>query len=142
MSSKFGANGEQLVRFLDAAQELSAEHVEQIVAETRGIEVRDARSRISDAPQSAASIAAVESAVRDLVKALRGKFPPNATTAERMAIRSFTSLLGSAVFALASRPKLDDNTVGLVLDPFAERLGFEWRSWGVSSEAVKDGQHG
>ncbi len=142
MSSKFGANGDQVVRFLEKARELSFAHVEPIDAETRGTEVRDASLRIFDVPLSASSNAAVESAVRNLERDLRKKFPPSTTTAERLVLGSFTSLLGAAVFALASRPKLDDDTVGLVLDPFAERLGFEWRSWGVSSEAVKDGQHG
>lgn len=133
MISRLGGNEEQVRRFIDAAQSLSSADIEPVVAVSRGQEVRDARSRISDVPRSASHHAAVESAVRGLVRDVRAKLPPSATTAERMTMRSFTSLLGSAVFALASRTQLDDDTVALVVDPFAKRLGFEWRSWGVHS---------
>lgn len=133
MISRLGGNEEQVILFLDAAQNLSAEDIEPVVAGSRGPEVRDARSRISDVPRSAAHFAAVDSAARDLVRDVRSKLPPSATTTERVAVGSFTSLLGSAVFALASRTQLDDDTVSLVVNPFAKRLGFEWRSWGVHS---------
>lgn len=133
MVSRLGGNEAQVHRFIDAAQRLSSADIEPVVAVSRGQEVRDARSRISDIPRSASHYAAVESAVRGLVSDLRAKLPQPTTTAERMAMGSFTSLLGSAVFALASRPQLDDDIVALVVDPFAKRLGFEWRSWGVRS---------
>ena len=133
MTSKRGGNEEQVRRFIDAALSLGSADIEPVVAISRGQDVRDARSRISDVPRSASHYAAVESAVRGLVRDLRAKLPQPTTAAERMTMRSFTSLLGSAVFALASRTQLDDGTVALVVDPFAKRLGFEWRSWGVHS---------
>lgn len=133
MISRLGGNEEQVRRFIDVAQSLSSADIEPVVAVSRGQEVRDARSRISDVPRSASHHAAVESAVRGLVRDVRAKLPQPTTTAERMTMGSFTSLLGSAVFALASRTQLDDDTVALVVDPFAKLLGFEWRSWGVHS---------
>ena len=133
MISRLGGNEEQVRRFIDVAQNLSSADIEPVVAVSRGQEVRDARSRISDVPRSASHHAAVESAVRGLVRDVRAKLPQPTTTAERMTMGSFTSLLGSAVFALASRTQLDDDTVALVVDPFAKLLAFEWRSWGVHS---------
>ncbi|GAB2566378.1 hypothetical protein [Leucobacter ruminantium] len=131
MTNKLGGNEEQVRRFIDAAQSLSSSDIEPVVTATRRQEVRDAGSRILDVPRSASHYAAIESAVRGLEKDVRAKLPQSTTTAERMTMGSFTSLLGLAVFALASRTQLDDNTVALVVDPFARRLGFEWRSWGV-----------
>lgn len=133
MISRLGSNKEQVHRFIDAAERLSSADIEPVVTGTRGPEIQDARSRISDLPRAADHFAAIESVSRGLVSDLRAKLPSSATSAERVAVESFTSLLRSAVFALASRTRLDDDTVALVVDPFAKRLGFEWRSWGVHS---------
>lgn len=133
MRSRLGGNEDQVIRFIDAARNLSAEDIEPVVVGSRGQEVRDASLRILDVPRSASHYAAVASAVRGLERDVRAKLPQPTTTAERMTMGSFTSLLASAVFALASRTQLDDDTVALVVDPFAKRLGFEWRSWGVHS---------
>ncbi|WP_028708012.1 hypothetical protein [Propionicicella superfundia] len=140
MVSKFGPNGEQMERFIEAAQRIPFEQVESIAAATAMPAVRDAESSLHGVRHSAARYSAVDSAARKLIRLLRQKYPTPTSTAERMPLGYFTSLLTSAVFAFASRPQVDDDTVALVVDPFTEPLGFEWRSWGVSTESVKRGE--
>lgn len=142
MTDRYGDNHEQVESFLDVACSLQFEFVEPIVAETRSQEVRDAQDALFAVRFSAARHSAVESASRTLVRTLREEFPTPTTAAERVVLNSFTGMLNSAVFAFASRPVVGDETVGLVVDPFASRLGFEWRSWGVSVNGDLEGHRG
>lgn len=135
MTSNFGPNGEQTAQFLDAAGALSFDHVEPIVVQTRSKEVRDAQSLIFDFPMPFERTCAIETAVNRLLDDLLVEFPRSNTAAERMLEQSFCSLLNTAAFALALRQELDAAMVALVVDPFAQRLGLEWRSQGLMSFA-------
>ncbi|MFT4136331.1 hypothetical protein [Microbacterium sp.] len=138
MVNKYGPNSEQLQRFVDAAQALTAEHVAPIAAITREPAVRDATRRVIRVKRSAARHSAIDSAARRLVSTVLKSVPPAETAAERMTRVEFGSLLEVSVFAVAARPELDDDTIGLIVDPIAEPLGFEWRSWGVGSTTASD----
>lgn len=142
MMGKFGPNSEQVARFMEAAPRLSFDDVGAIVAETRGPECREARDLVTRARQCRAHAPAISSASQKMVgEVLRG-LPRATSTAERMTMNSFSFALKDAVDALAARPEVDDDTVALIVDPFATRLGFEWRSWGPSpvDAAAKGGK--
>lgn len=129
---RYGDNHEQFERFVEVAGSLRFEFVEPVVAETESQEVWDAQDALFAVRFSAAQRSAVDSASRKLVSTLLRQFPEPSSTGERFTINRFTGMLSSAVFAFASRPVVADDVVGLVVDPFTSRLGFEWRSWGVS----------
>lgn len=131
MTSKFGPNGEQVARFIEAARDFPFESVESAVALTRDPLVRNARQRISQTTLSAAQHSAIDSAVRSLVRHLHQTHPPAVSTGEQFAQNRFHSMLTSAAFGLAARPELEDDIIALVVDPFATALDFEWHSWGV-----------
>ncbi|MFT4232154.1 MAG: hypothetical protein QM606_05185 [Leucobacter sp.] len=142
MVDKYGPNSEQLQRFVDAAQALTAEHVAPIAAVAIEPAVSDAEERVIRLKRSAARHSAIDSAARRLVSTVLKSIPPAETPAERMTRVEFGLFLKSAVFAFAARPELDDDTIGLIVDPIAEPLGFEWRSWGAGSTTAADTTHG
>lgn len=133
MASKLGNNEEQVRRFIDAAHSLSSADIQPVVAVSRGPEVRSARSVISVVPRTVDHSLAIESAALGLVRDVRAGLLPSTTDAERITVGSFSVLLRSAVFALALRTSITEETVAHIVDPFAERLGFEWRSSGERS---------
>jgi hypothetical protein len=132
---KFGPNGDQVERFIEAADDLPFEIIEKVSEEIRSKEYQLAEDEVFNARFSAARHSAVESAARNLIRDLRLSFPMPATTRERGIMNDFSEMVRSAVFALAARPELDDATVGTLVDPFASRLNFEWRSRGVSTKS-------
>lgn len=137
--SKFGPNGEQVERFLEKARAIEFDWVEELSRISTTRDVTNAKMSSNSVPRSAARSSAVRSAAQGLVRDLVRRFPRPLTTREKMMLGDFTLLLRAAVLALESRPELDDDTVGLVVDPFASRLGFEWRSWGVGPESGSGG---
>lgn len=130
-ASKFGPNGEQLERFVEATASLRFDDMAQVIAEMRSPAVSEAHHRAVTWSLPAARRSAIDKAARDAVRSLRHMFPKPTTTAERAPLGTYTMLLRAAVFAVALRPELGDETVGLLVDPFAERVGFEWRSRGI-----------
>ncbi|MFK4791671.1 hypothetical protein [Microbacterium sp. ZW T5_56] len=136
--NKLGINGDQVAEFVQAARTLPAEAVTLVESATRGKDVRDAQRRVLKVRWSAAHSSALTSVAADLIQELRRSYPPTSNTAERFTLNSVTLSLKIAVLALAARPKLDEETVGLVVDPFTDILGYDWRSTGVSSTAGKD----
>lgn len=135
MTGEFGPNSDQVARFIEAAEALEYEHVAEIVGGQHEQDARDARDRVRRAPRSAARHSAIESAARAVLSTVLQRFPESTSTAERLQRVGFGTMLNTAVHALAARPGLDDETVGVVVDPFAAPIGFEWRSWGVRAEA-------
>jgi hypothetical protein len=131
---RFGPNGEQVERFLEAAQKLTFDDVAPLSKISNQQELQDPWMRVLHTPRSAARYSAISSAAMKLVRSLRHKYPRPASTAENLVMNGFTLFLRVAVSAFAFRPQLGDEVVGPIIDPFAERLGFEWRSWGVTAE--------
>jgi hypothetical protein len=132
MTNKFGPNGDQVEQFIGAARVLGFDSVEPVQAVLSSRAVQDAQDTVLAMQLPASQHSAIDSASRSLIRSLRGLFPQPSSTSARLDMASYMDLLNSAVFAFASRPVVGDETVGLVVEPFTSRLGFEWRSWGVS----------
>lgn len=129
-AGKFGPNGEQVGQFLQKARAIEFGRVEELSRISIDQEVHDAKLKANGVPRYAARNSAVSSAAQNLFKEISKDIPPRTSTAERLTMLGFTNPLTAAVFALELRPKLDDDTAGLVVNPIASRWGFEWRSWG------------
>ena len=135
-------NGHQVRALCEAISELDEAHVGQVAEHARGAKVYQAKKLAQDLPRSASRYSAISSIVMGTIRSLRKRLPKPATASERWALGGVTSLVEAALFAMEARPELGDETVALLVDPFADLLNFEWRSWGVSAERDLGGQGG
>lgn len=130
---KYGPNHEQVEAFVEAARSLTVEDRDvlgpQLLSGDR-LEAEEAAIRVG---LSASQRSAVDSLIRDLKRDLLSRLIQEDSTAERLANMGLTSPLAAAVWAVAGRHLLDEGDVELVVGPFAERLGIDWRGAGEGS---------